>query len=133
MSLKVGDVVAIYSSRFWETKYKYCILVAPSRTNNNWITVVINSDPAIDANVKPFFLDFPKTTNRKYLDDNSFVDCYSHVEFTEQEIQDSITKNAKNLLGHEDDDTMDEIKGLLRDNDRISEKTKKGYGYFRTY
>lgn len=132
MSLKAGNVVAIYSDRFWKTKYKYCILVAPSRTNDNWITVVINSDDTNDPVVKQFYLNFPKTGDRLYLQYDSFVDCYSYVEFPEQIISNSL-KNPRNLLGTVDDDFLDTIRGLLRDNDTISEKIKKGYGYFRSY
>src|SRR5882672_1056731 len=94
-------------------KTKHIIIVAESRTNDNHLAVFINTVQYGGAFQQKFQPYFDKTEERRYLDYGSYVDCYSPIEFTDQEF-----KYGK-LRGAVSEDDLMEIRLLLRENPQI--------------
>lgn len=129
MPFEAGDVIAIYTDRSYDTKYKFVIVVAAARSNDNYLCVFINSNQARPYLIRKFQPCFEVNDRRTYLHHTSYIDCYDPEEFTERELQKSIDTNPKNFLGKASDEDLDLIKDLVKENPQIPKGLKKAYFY----
>lgn len=127
MPFKVGDVISVYTDRSFDEKYKFAIVVAESKTNDNFLTVFINSKQANSDYIKNYQPCFELNETRKYLKHRSYIDCYSPEEFLAIEIQNSIDKNPRNKLGEVSEADLNLIKHLIKGCPQITNALKRCY------
>lgn len=121
MTFKVGEVVTLYTDRSKDEKTKHIIIVAESRSSDNCLGVFINSNQSKDSFIKEYQPAFNVNEERRYLDHQSYIDCYSPIEFTEYEL-----KKAKKR-GDVTEDDLALLRGLIRDNPQLTNGFKKSF------
>lgn len=119
--------MSVYTDRSHSQKYKYVIIVAESKRNDNFLCVFINTDQSKNTFIAQYQPCFEPNDDRPYLDHKSYIDCYDPKEFLASEIEASIANNKKNHRGKATETDLDLIRDLIKECPQIVEALKKAY------
>lgn len=113
MTLIVGSVYVKHTDRSYTPKSKLFIVVAESRTNDNYLVVFINSNQSKVSYIQQYQPCFEPTDSRKYLSHPSYIDCYDPKDFPPYDFE------GARKIGEVCSEDLDLIRQLIRNNDTI--------------
>lgn len=121
MTPQVGDVVSVFTDQSYDEKWKYIVLVGiHSEDPNQYLGVFINSKKYNQNHV-----DFELTSDRKFLDKSSYVDCGDPKRFSKAEIVGSIQENQSNHRGSVVSSDLELIKETIKSCNNVKRVLKK--------
>lgn len=130
-SIEIGQSILIKINSFNINYDKYIVLIGFDNANDEFGTVVINSEVNDNIFPTPYLKSLHveiDENNHPFLEENSFINCTEIKPFHKQQLIDFLKANPERLVGNVSVDVLKKVHLTLMDAKTITIFEKKKYG-----